>query len=402
MQVPEVVPGDALMRTRASGICSGDVMPWYIQKKAPLVLGHEPAGEIIEVGNNVKSFRSKDRVFTHHHAPCLTCRYCRRGDHVQCETWKNTKIIPGGISEYILIPETNLKNDTLKLPGTMSFEDGTLIEPTACVLKGLKRVGLRFNNFFNGDTPHPNSLPQGERGLNPTFPPLKLRGGKVGLSSSLDGNPPHHFPSLDGRGGGEGDKLSSSFVSPSFLNVSLSGRTVLVIGLGVMGQLNILLARRFGAGRIIGADMIQYRLKKAKEFGADDVIDISKESLVDSLKRVTGGDMADIVIVGPNSVEAMQDGISAAGAGGTVLFFTPAKPGEKLTIDPNDLYFRDINIVTSYSCGPAETAEALKLIEERVVSAEMLVTHRFPIEKTAEAFRVVAEAKESLKVVITF
>ncbi len=182
----------------------------------------------------------------------------------------------------------------------------------------------------------------------------------------------------------------------------MSDRTVLVIGLGVMGQLNILIAKRFGAGRIIGADMIQYRLKKAKEFGADDVIDVSKENLVDSLRRLTDGEMADLVIVGPNSVEAMQEGISAAGAGGTVLFFTPAKPGEKLTIDPNYLYFNDINIVTSYSCGPAETAEALKLIEEGVIRAEKLVTHRFPIEKTAEAFRLVAEAKESLKVVITF
>jgi L-iditol 2-dehydrogenase len=185
-------------------------------------------------------------------------------------------------------------------------------------------------------------------------------------------------------------------------NVSLSDRTVLVIGLGVMGQLNILLARRFGAGRIIGVDMVQYRLQKAKEFGADDVIDVSKENLIDSMKRLTDGDMADLVIVGPNSVEAMEEGISAAGAGGTVLLFTPAKPGEKLLIDPNHLYFNDINIVTSYSCGPVETREALSLIEEGVVSAKKLVTHRFPVEKTAEAFRLTAEARDSLKVVITF
>jgi L-iditol 2-dehydrogenase len=98
----------------------------------------------------------------------------------------------------------------------------------------------------------------------------------------------------------------------------------------------------------------------------------------------------------------MQEGIAAAGAGGTVLFFTPAKPGEKLTIDPNHLYFNDIKIVTSYSCGPVETREALMLIEEGIVSAEKLVTHRFPIERTAEAFRLTAEARESLKVVVTF
>ena len=309
----------------------------------------------MKVGDNVRSFKAGDRVFVHHHAPCLTCKYCRRGDHVQCETWKNTRIIPGGISEFILIPETNLRNDTLKLPEKVSFEDGTVIEPTACVLKGLKRAGQGFKD--------PSLIPPLARG--------KDKGGE------------------DGRGEGEGDIL-------------LSDRTVLVIGLGVMGQLNILVSRRFGAGRIIGADMVQYRLEKAREFGADVVIDVSKENLIESLRELTDGDMADLVIVGPNSVEAMQEGISAAGSGGTVLFFTPAKPGEKLVIDPNDMYFNDISIVTSYSCGPVETREALSLIEEGVVSAEKLVTHRFPVEKTAEAFKLTAEARESLKVVITF
>ena len=74
--------------------------------------------------------------------------------------------------------------------------------------------------------------------------------------------------------------------------------------------------------------------------------------------------MADLVIVGPNSSEAMRQGLSAAGAGGKVVLFTPAKPGEQLTINPNDLYFKDINIITSYSCGPNDTADALDIIAE--------------------------------------
>jgi len=384
--VPKIGPGDALIKTKASGICSGDVMPWYIEKKAPLVLGHEPAGEIVQVGDNITSFKPGDRIFTHHHAPCLACRYCRRGDHVQCETWKNTKIVPGGISEYILIPEINLKNDTLKLPDNVSFEHGALIEPLACVLKGLKRAGLRFKNSSPLDTPNPNpwsplapreqsgsSLPQRERYITPPILPLD----------------PSISPLTKGgmKGGKEG---------------LFSESTVLVIGLGVMGQLNILITKRFGASRVIGVDRVQYRLKKAKEFGADDVIDVSEGSLVDSLRRLTDGEMADLVVVGPNSAEAMKDGLHCVGAGGTVLFFAPAKPDERLVIDPNYLYFRDINIVTSYSCGPADTKEALELIEEGVIKAEKLVTHKFPIEKTDEAFRLVAEAKESLKVMIMF
>ena len=183
ISIPRVGPYDALIKTKASGICSGDVMPWYIEKKAPLVLGHEPSGEIVEVGKEVTSFKPGGRVFVHHHAPCFTCRYCNRGDYVQCETWKNTRIIPGGISEYILIPEINLENDTLALPGSLSHESGTLIEPTACVVKALKRAKIR------------------------------------------------------------------------------RGDIVLIIGLGVMGQLNILLARTYGADKIIGADMVPFRLE---------------------------------------------------------------------------------------------------------------------------------------------
>lgn len=127
--IPEIGPRDALIKTKACGICSGDAMPWYIEKKAPIVLGHEPVGEIVELGNELRRIgesgnrRVGDRVFVHHHAPCLNCKYCRRGDYVQCDTWRNTKIIPGGISEYILIPEINLRNDTLKLPDDMSYED---------------------------------------------------------------------------------------------------------------------------------------------------------------------------------------------------------------------------------------------------------------------------------------
>ncbi|MDA8104697.1 MAG: alcohol dehydrogenase catalytic domain-containing protein, partial [Nitrospiraceae bacterium] len=119
--LPDVGPREALIRTRACGICSGDVMPWYIEKKAPLVLGHEPAGEVAETGGEVTSVKKGDRVFIHHHAPCFACRYCRRGDYVHCETWRRSRIVPGGVSEFILVPSVNLENDTIRIPDEMGF-----------------------------------------------------------------------------------------------------------------------------------------------------------------------------------------------------------------------------------------------------------------------------------------
>ncbi|MGH7855750.1 MAG: alcohol dehydrogenase catalytic domain-containing protein, partial [Candidatus Binatia bacterium] len=136
-------PGEALVRTRASGICSGDLMGWYLRRKAPLVFGHEVAGEIEEVGAGITTFRRGDRVFVHHHAPCLDCRACRRADYVQCPEWKASRLVPGGMADFFLVPSGNLRRDTLRLPDGLDFEAAALIEPTACVVKSLRRARLR-------------------------------------------------------------------------------------------------------------------------------------------------------------------------------------------------------------------------------------------------------------------
>jgi L-iditol 2-dehydrogenase len=139
---PEVGPGDMLVRVSACGICSGDIMPWYIRRKAPLVLGHEPVGVVEETGADVRDFRPGDRVFVHHHAPCFQCAACRRGEYVQCPTWRATNLRPGGMAEYFLVETANLR-DTLMLPESVADADGVLVEPTACVVKSLRRSGLR-------------------------------------------------------------------------------------------------------------------------------------------------------------------------------------------------------------------------------------------------------------------
>src|SRR6516165_1230041 len=139
--VPTLHDGEILVRTMASGICSGDVMAWYIRRKAPLVLGHEPAGIVVEARSDA-SFAVGDRVFVHHHAPCFECRACRRGDYVQCATWRATKIEPGGIAEYFRVPREN-QRDTLQLLVSVAFAHAALFEPLACVVKSLRLSGLR-------------------------------------------------------------------------------------------------------------------------------------------------------------------------------------------------------------------------------------------------------------------
>ncbi|MGA8100403.1 MAG: alcohol dehydrogenase catalytic domain-containing protein [Candidatus Cybelea sp.] len=139
--IPELREGELLVRTMASGICSGDVMAWYIRRKAPLVLGHEPAGVVAETRGET-AFSVGDRVFVHHHAPCFECGACSRGEYVQCATWRASKIDPGGIAEYFRVAREN-QRDTLALPAAVGFPDASLIEPLACVVKSLRRSGLR-------------------------------------------------------------------------------------------------------------------------------------------------------------------------------------------------------------------------------------------------------------------
>lgn len=137
--LPRLEAGDVLIRTGASGVCSGDLMPWYVRRKAPFVFGHEIAGRVVG-RNGTAPFQVGERVFVHHHAPCLECAACACGDHVQCAVWRSTSLEPGGMAEYVRVPQANLA-DTLLLPDVVSFVDGSLVEPLACVCKSLRRGG---------------------------------------------------------------------------------------------------------------------------------------------------------------------------------------------------------------------------------------------------------------------
>jgi len=143
MPVPRIGPGEMLVRVRASGICGSDVMEWYRARAAPLVLGHEIAGEVAEIGEGVTRFRVGDRVFVTHHVPCGECRYCRQGHSSVCETLRRTHFHPGGFAEYVRVPQINVELGTLPLPDELSFDEGSFIEPLACVVRGQRMARLQ-------------------------------------------------------------------------------------------------------------------------------------------------------------------------------------------------------------------------------------------------------------------
>lgn len=146
MPRPAIGDGELLLKVMACGICGSDVMEWYRIKKAPLVLGHEIAGEISEVGRGVEDLKEGDRLIVSHHIPCNTCRHCLRGHHTTCDTLRKTNIEPGGFAEYTRIPQLNVDRGVFQLPDGLTYEQGTLAEPLATVVRSQRLAGIEHGD----------------------------------------------------------------------------------------------------------------------------------------------------------------------------------------------------------------------------------------------------------------
>ena len=140
--VPVPGRGDVLVAMRACGICGTDIEK-IAGNYSSTVLGHEAVGEVVSVGSEVEGVSVGERVFPHHHVPCYDCHYCRTGSETMCPHFSSSNIHPGGLSEFFVMPEWNIIHGGLfKLPGPMTYRTGTLIEPLACVLRGLDKLKL--------------------------------------------------------------------------------------------------------------------------------------------------------------------------------------------------------------------------------------------------------------------
>jgi L-iditol 2-dehydrogenase len=140
--VPRLQAGDALVRVEACGLCGSDAIPWYVEKKAPTVLGHEPAGVVEEVGVGC-ALEVGQRVFFHHHVSCGECHFCRRGFETGCPLFRSSRLDPGGFAELVRVPRENVERDTLLLPDGVNFDQATFIEPLACCVRALDKLRLR-------------------------------------------------------------------------------------------------------------------------------------------------------------------------------------------------------------------------------------------------------------------
>ena len=321
MPRPEPGKGELLVKVIASGICGSDVMEWYRIKRAPLVLGHEIAGDIVEVGEGVDRYRVGDRVFVSHHVPCMKCRHCLSGHHSTCDLLRSTNFHPGGFSEFVRVPAVNLEHGVFVLPEELSYDDGAFIEPLACVVRGFRLI--RF--------------------------------------------------------------------SP--------GRTVLVLGSGIAGLLNIKLARAMGAERIIATDISSYRLDAAQRFGADVAIDAS-DDVPAMVREANDGRGADYVIVSTGAKGVLEQAFRCVDRGATVLMFAPPPPGTETCIPVGDLWKDEVTLTSTYAGSPEDIADTIELLRAGKVVVKDMITHRLGLEDASKGFELVANAENSMKVII--
>ncbi len=142
--VPKVSEGDVLLRMKASGICGTDIEKVRGALGPSGILGHEVSGVVEEVGEAVEEISRGDRVVAHHHVPCYQCYYCLHGDFTMCERFKSSNFEPCGMADLFRVPEFNVSRGALiPLPTTLSFEDGAMIEPSACCIRAIRRVEVR-------------------------------------------------------------------------------------------------------------------------------------------------------------------------------------------------------------------------------------------------------------------
>ena len=145
--------------------------------------------------------------------------------------------------------------------------------------------------------------------------------------------------------------------------------------------------------------LVASRVARAKEFSADVAIDIGRAPLRDQVMEATGGEGAEIVFVTPGSRAALDAGAACVAPGGSLVAFTPLAPEELWPIRANELFFKDVSLVMSYSAGPDDTREALALLAGGL-GVEPLFTHRFVLEQAAQAYAMVKDPQRSLKVVV--
>jgi 2-desacetyl-2-hydroxyethyl bacteriochlorophyllide A dehydrogenase len=307
LEVPRPGPGEVLIKVAACGVCGTEhtLYTGGYYANYPVVLGHEFAGEIVEVGEGVMKFKPGDRVSVDPNQVCHKCDYCRMGSEHLCDSLRTLGITHhGGDAEFAVAVEENV----YLLPDGMTLEEGAFVEPLACALRAFEVATVQL------------------------------------------------------------------------------GDTVLVMGAGPMGNLITQCVALAGAAHIIVSEPIQRRRDLALENGATLVIDPTTQD-VDAEVRKVQRIGADVVIEVVGGLKAQASSIGYARRGGQVVFYGVSPKGGKIEVSPFDINENEIKVTGSFN-NPYTTAQAVRLIASRKIRVENLVSHRIPLERYNDVWKL--------------
>ncbi len=309
--VPEIDEGDILVRVRAALTCGTDVKVFRRGYHArmivpPALFGHELAGDVVRVGSRVQKFRLGQRVVAANSAPCGECYYCRRGRENLCE---DLLFNNGAYAEYIRIPARIVEKNTYQIPEHVTYQDAALVEPLACVLRGVEETGLE------------------------------------------------------------------------------PGDTVVVIGLGPIGLMFVRLAHVAGA-RVIAIGRRKTQIDRAARMGASEsLISDGRTDLAKSVRDLTDGRGADIVIEAVGLPEAWETAVKLVRRGGTVNFFGGCPAGSQIALDTSLLHYSEITCKASFHHTPAHIRRALEVVSRGDITARDFVNGVEPLANLLEVMR---------------
>lgn len=318
--------GEILVKMKACGICGSDLEKVYGKYGMTSArLGHEPAGEVLEVGKKVRGFSIGDRVFVHHHVSCNTCHYCQHGNNTMCDYYQKSNIDPCGLADKFIVPSWNVSHGgVLKLPDNLTFEQASLIEPLACCIRALNKIQFRKGDDF------------------------------------------------------------------------------IIFGAGPAGLMLINLIRIYGGGKIFILDINDFRLKFCKKFNSDVIIINPRiEDFSQIIKDNTNNRGVDISIVATSNLIALSNAFESTRKGGQIVLFGVPPKDSQFPLDISKLYSNEFSIVPSYAASEVETNQALKILSKKMINLDFLITHKFKLESSSEAFFCAYEAKDCMKVIIT-
>lgn len=324
---PPVPKGGMLVKVYACGICGSDLRSYRFGLKVDLpwqVPGHEVAGEVIAVGEDVTGWQVGDRVALAADVTCGECAYCRRGYPNLCEKHRVLGVhLQGGMAEVLKLDEEILHHGIVhRIPDGLDYDAAAMAEPASSVMAAQEDVGVA------------------------------------------------------------------------------AGETVVVIGAGPMGTLHAELAMAKGA-QVFLLDLAEDRLEAAREIVPEArMIHTASEDPMEVVRAATGGLGADVAISAAPTAAAVNQAIDIVCKRGRVVVFGGLpKDRSGVTINANRLHYDEILVRGAFSYRPKHHAQALDYIACGRIKAHKYITHRLPLDRVEEGFKLLAAGK-AMKVII--